>query len=140
MIEPYYSIVVARLNADDGGGYVAFVPDLHGCMSDGETPEEAFSNARQAIQEWIETAREVGRPVPEPGSAAKRATEQRAKLVHQLNEQKQAFEQLDVEIKSLRMRIESVSERLENDPVGWSPDSAVPAITTKQSRTEDSLH
>ncbi len=61
-----YSILVEPLPAEDGGGFVATVPDLPGCMSDGETPEEALANVRDAVAAWIEEARALGRPVPEP--------------------------------------------------------------------------
>lgn len=44
---------------------MATVPDLPGCMSDGETPQEALANVYDAIGCWIEGAEEMGRPVPE---------------------------------------------------------------------------
>jgi predicted RNase H-like HicB family nuclease len=46
--------------------YLAEVPELSGCMADGETYQEALSNAEKIIQEWIETAQELGRSIPEP--------------------------------------------------------------------------
>jgi predicted RNase H-like HicB family nuclease len=46
--------------------FVAEVPELAGCMADGVTYQEALTNAEIAIQEWIETAKELGRPIPEP--------------------------------------------------------------------------
>ncbi len=58
--------MVEPLAVDDGGGFAASVPDLPGCMSDGETPEEAISNVQDAIRSWIETARETGRTIPAP--------------------------------------------------------------------------
>ena len=61
-----YSVVVEPLPMEDGGGFIATVPDLPGCMSDGETPEEALGNVRDAIAAWIEAARELGRLVPRP--------------------------------------------------------------------------
>ncbi|RLA69643.1 MAG: type II toxin-antitoxin system HicB family antitoxin [Epsilonproteobacteria bacterium] len=45
---------------------MAEVPELPGCMADGETYQKALSSAEQIIQEWIETARELGRSIPEP--------------------------------------------------------------------------
>jgi len=42
------------------------VPELPGCMADGATYQEALANVQVIIQEWIETARELGRPIPEP--------------------------------------------------------------------------
>jgi antitoxin HicB len=61
-----YPIVVEPLSAEDGGGFVARVPDLPGCMSDGETPEEAVHNVQDAIAAWIEAAADLGHPVPVP--------------------------------------------------------------------------
>lgn len=49
-----YSVVVEPLSLDEGGGFIATVPDLPGCMSDGETPEEALANVQDAITAWIE--------------------------------------------------------------------------------------
>lgn len=65
-----YSVAIAPLPAEDGGGFVARVPDLPGCLSDGETPQEALANAYDAIACWIEAARELGRPVPAPTQCA----------------------------------------------------------------------
>ena len=48
-----YSVRIERLAESDGGGYLAIVPDLPGCMSDGETPEEALKNVQEAIASWI---------------------------------------------------------------------------------------
>jgi predicted RNase H-like HicB family nuclease len=45
---------------------IAEVPELPGCAADGATYQEALENAELVIQEWIETAHELGRPVPEP--------------------------------------------------------------------------
>ena len=50
----------------DGGGYLAVVPDLPGCLSDGDTPEQAFTNAQNAIASWIEAAIDMNRPIPDP--------------------------------------------------------------------------
>lgn len=61
-----YPFIVEPLAAEEGGGYVAKVPDLPGCMSDGETPEEAARNVQDAIAAWIDAAVALGRPVPHP--------------------------------------------------------------------------
>jgi predicted RNase H-like HicB family nuclease len=46
--------------------FVAEVPELPGCMADGETYQQAVANAQVIIEEWLETARELGRPIPQP--------------------------------------------------------------------------
>lgn len=61
-----YPVLVSPLPPEDGGGFRATVPDLPGCMSDGETPEEAITNVQDAIAAWIEAAQDLGQPVPQP--------------------------------------------------------------------------
>ncbi|OQB36775.1 MAG: hypothetical protein BWY09_01800 [Candidatus Hydrogenedentes bacterium ADurb.Bin179] len=52
--------------SDNDNAYIVEVPELPGCMADGATYVEAVQQAEIVIQEWIETARELGRPIPEP--------------------------------------------------------------------------
>ena len=66
----HFRIVIEHLSAEDGGGFLATVPDLPGCMSDGETRAEALANVEDAISVWIHTAREAGLPIPEPSRTA----------------------------------------------------------------------
>jgi predicted RNase H-like HicB family nuclease len=64
MMHTRYEIIIFWSEEDEA--YVAEVPELPGCMADGKTYQEALSNAEQIIQEWIETARQLGRPIPQP--------------------------------------------------------------------------
>jgi predicted RNase H-like HicB family nuclease len=59
-----YEIIIYWSNEDQA--YIVEVPELAGCMADGATYQDALANAQFIIQEWIETARELGRPIPEP--------------------------------------------------------------------------
>jgi predicted RNase H-like HicB family nuclease len=59
-----YELIVYWSEEDQA--FLVEVPELPGCMADGESYEEAVANARHVIEEWIETANELGRPVPEP--------------------------------------------------------------------------
>ena len=68
-----YPVRIERLAESDGGGYLATVPDLPGCMSDGETPEEALKNVQEAIVSWIESAKECKQEVPKPSAPLARA-------------------------------------------------------------------
>lgn len=59
-----YEIILYRSRDDDA--FIAEVPELPGCAADGATRQEALANAEIVIAEWIETARELGREIPEP--------------------------------------------------------------------------
>ena len=59
-----YEIIIYWSEEDEA--FIAEVPELPGCMADGATYREALANAEQIIEEWIETAKELGRPIPEP--------------------------------------------------------------------------
>jgi predicted RNase H-like HicB family nuclease len=52
--------------SDEDGGYVADIPDLDACSAFGSTPELALAEVEIAKDAWLSTAREDGRPVPEP--------------------------------------------------------------------------
>ena len=74
-IKPEYPVVLRPLSASDGGGWVAIVPDLPGCMTDGENAFEALKNADGAIEEWKSAARSMGRPIPQPDDSLVRSFE-----------------------------------------------------------------
>ena len=59
-----YEIIIFWSSEDNA--YLAEVPELPGCMADGNTYREALDNAEQIIEEWIETAIKLNRPIPEP--------------------------------------------------------------------------
>lgn len=59
-----YEVIIYWSDEDDA--FIAEVPELPGCAADGQTYREALANVEVAIQEWIETARELGRVIPEP--------------------------------------------------------------------------
>ena len=59
-----YELIVTWSTEDQS--YIVEVPELPGCMGDGATYQEAVANAEVVIGEWIQTARELGRPIPEP--------------------------------------------------------------------------
>lgn len=50
----------------EDGVFIAEVPELPGCMADGPTRKKALANVEVVIEEWIKTAKELGRPIPEP--------------------------------------------------------------------------
>lgn len=59
-----YEIIIYWSSEDEA--FIAEVPELPGCMAHGDTPEDALKNAKEAIQLWIDTAKEFGDPIPEP--------------------------------------------------------------------------
>jgi predicted RNase H-like HicB family nuclease len=69
MRKPDYAAPIEPLPEEDGGGFLATVPDLPGCMSHGDTREEAARNIEDVIACWIEEARAIERAVPAPKAA-----------------------------------------------------------------------
>ena len=63
--EPLKYEVIIYWSSDDEA-FVAELPELPGCAADGQTPAEALTNVHEIAREWIETARELGRAIPEP--------------------------------------------------------------------------
>ena len=61
-----YMHEIAPLSKEDGGGFLITFPDLPGCMSDGETIDEAMANGRDAFLSWISAAVDLGKPIPKP--------------------------------------------------------------------------
>lgn len=59
-----YEVIIYWSEEDQS--FIVEVPELPGCMADGATYQEALANVEVIIQEWIETARGLGRPIPEP--------------------------------------------------------------------------
>lgn len=62
--EPRYEMIIYW--SDEDGAFIVEVPELPGCAADGRTYKAAVANAETIIKEWIETARELGRPIPQP--------------------------------------------------------------------------
>lgn len=61
-----YSVNLFCLSEEDGGGWLAEVPELKGCLTDGDTPEEALDNLKEVIETWLEIAHEDNRAIPAP--------------------------------------------------------------------------
>jgi predicted RNase H-like HicB family nuclease len=64
MTEPRYEVIIYWSDEDEA--FIAEVPELPGCAADGPTYKEALVNVQGIIQEWIETATELGRSIPVP--------------------------------------------------------------------------
>jgi len=61
-----YRYEIVMYWSDEDQAFIAEVPELPGCAADGSTYAEALANVDVIIQEWIDTARELGREIPEP--------------------------------------------------------------------------
>ncbi len=59
-----YEVIIYWSKEDNA--FVAEVPELPGCMADGSTYRETLANVEKVIKEWLETAKDAGRPIPEP--------------------------------------------------------------------------
>jgi predicted RNase H-like HicB family nuclease len=61
---PKYEVIIYWSQEDQA--FIAEVPELPGCAADGKTYQEALASVEVVIQEWLETAKELGRPIPAP--------------------------------------------------------------------------
>jgi len=66
-----YEVIIYWSEEDQA--FIAEVPELPGCMADGPSHREALANAEIVIQEWIETAQQLGRTIPQPKGRLKYA-------------------------------------------------------------------
>ena len=120
-----YCIFVMPLEEEDGGGFIARVPDLPGCSGDGSTPERAIRDARKAIVEWIDEYTKMGREIPEPGSVAAEFKKNRqeefnllAACVQRLRDSEKQFEGLDGRISAIETEIRYLVDMVEHVD-GW---------------------
>lgn len=107
-----YPIVVRPIPADEGGGYQAHAVDLLGCIGDGSTQEEAIRDVLSAIAEWVDEARRLGRPVPEPGSGVQRLHEERRQFQQLLQLQDELIEEHQARFEELSRRIENMKQQI----------------------------
>ena len=96
-----YPLVILPLSEDDGGGYSAHFPDLPGCMSDGETPQEAVENAMDALKCWMEVQHERGVEIPEPGAS-------QVETDHQIEAMAKTIAKLTEDLEAARERIKEL--------------------------------
>ncbi len=64
-----YAHIISPLPEDEGGGFLVTLPDLPGCMSDGETEEEAIANGRDAFASWVSARHDAGKQISPPSLA-----------------------------------------------------------------------
>jgi antitoxin HicB len=69
-VKDEYPFVIRRLSEEEGSGYLIEYPDLPGCMSDGQTPEKAIANGRDAVKSYLLSCRKYGDKIPKPGTSA----------------------------------------------------------------------
>lgn len=113
-----YPIVIIPISEAEGGGYMAHVPDLKGCMSDGDTPEMAAANVGEAIGAWIDESTRLGRDIPEAGSSIARAKKERDILygeIDRLQEVLKSYDDLDERIEDLRCTLNHIADLLDDD-------------------------
>lgn len=109
-----YAVIIVPLSEKDGGGFMGMVPDLNGCVSDGETPQEALTNTLLAIEEWIDEAKRRGMEVPSPGDTAKKVREKDKATAKALKSLAESYEDIDHRIERLEGDIKDLSEQAEN--------------------------
>jgi antitoxin HicB len=117
-----YPALVRELGAEDGGGYLACAIDLKGCFGDGDTPEEAIANLKDAISEWIAEAKRLGRRIPVPGETIENAQIERKKMMEVIRKQEKliadqamSFERSRADIEELSRQISELADKSDAD-------------------------
>ncbi len=109
-----YLIVVSPLSEEDGGGFVARVPDLPGCTGDGDTPETALKDASKAIIEWIDEYSKMGRDVPKPGSMEQEVRAYREAEIKLITELRDRLRESEKDFASLDSRLETIESDIQH--------------------------
>ncbi|ACM36644.1 MULTISPECIES: type II toxin-antitoxin system HicB family antitoxin [Rhizobium/Agrobacterium group] len=109
-----YPMIIVPLSENDGGGFMSLVPDLPGCMSDGETQSEALQNGLLAVKEWIDEAKRLGKEVPEPGAAAIRAAKKDRAMAKAFKTLASKFDDIDGRVQDLEENIKELSSTAQN--------------------------
>lgn len=129
-----YFATVAPLSEEDGGGFVAHVPDLPGCIGDGDTPEAALSDVYQAAEAWLEANAEMGREAPEPGVAIQKAREQRETLIGALRTALSLLDESEVVISDLVRQVQHLSLLMSDDDRRYVSLTAIASSTGSAGR------
>jgi predicted RNase H-like HicB family nuclease len=103
MIE--YPIVIVPLENEDGGGFLGYVPDLPGCMSDGDTKAEALVNTELAMKEWLDLQHVRGIDPPLPGTASDEAQQREDQLLDAIRSLAQFRDQVEEENQNLKRKL-----------------------------------
>jgi len=140
-----YPVVLMPIPTDEGGGFMAYAPDLKGCMSHGDTEEEALANVKSAVDEWIDEANNLGKAVPDPGSAAAASRARQAALKRQFEEQQAALQKLGEDVRRVETIIQDIqaaatapSDR--TDVLLWTSYVAATSTARDKGSPEDFLH
>jgi antitoxin HicB len=112
MSDVLYPIFVRPLSEEEGGGYLAFAPDLQGCFGDGESPEDAVADLRRAIDEWCDEARRLGRKIPQPCSSLSKALAEKKELLSLIKAQNELIEAQDKIVQSAQAEVDEIKQRL----------------------------
>lgn len=103
-MDKFYPIAVIELTGEDAPGYLGIAVDLKGCISHGDTPEEAFTSAREAVLEWLDEAKANNQPIPEPGFSQTAAMRQR-----------QSYEATIKELRELLARVQEDNRKVQSE-------------------------
>jgi antitoxin HicB len=80
-----YPFTIRPLSTEDGGGFLIEYPDLPGCHSDGDTPELAIVNGRDAVRSYLLSCRKHSDPIPKPGSSTSSSGQFRVRMPKSLH-------------------------------------------------------
>jgi antitoxin HicB len=126
-----YTIMLRPLTKEEGGGWLAQVSELPGCMSDGETQEDALRNVREAIASWTESAKYFGKRIPKAGEPSKFVV-RLPKSLHQRLASAAKIEGVSLNTQVVHLLAEGLGRRTEHH------DFSARAASTKEKKRKKS--
>lgn len=127
-----YFATVLPLSEEDGGGFVAFLPDLPGCVGDGETPEEALNDVYSAAVAWLEAQVEQGRGIPAPNSAIDDARDRQTALIRALQTALSMLDESEGRISELERQVHHLVALMSDDRRSLSLAAIADSTVTKK--------
>jgi antitoxin HicB len=141
-----YTIVLQPLPEEDGGGYLAYVIDLKGCIGAGATQEEALADLRNAMDEWRDEAVRLNRQIPKPGTEVKKykirerelssLVKAQSQLIDKQNDllktQEDALRLAQHEVEQIKIRLKKAQGEYESVWSGPAAQSVVLARSVKR--------
>lgn len=127
-----YFATILPLPEEDGGGFVAYLPDLPGCIGDGDTPETALDDVYTAAEAWMDAQVALGREIPAPNRAIDEARDRQTALIRALQTALSMLDQSEGRISDLEHRVHHLIALMNDDRKSMSLNAIADSTGAKK--------